>query len=64
MVLTSSGSLGVNLQGPGPIQPFLSGVQCSGNESTLSSCQDSGGTTSTCESAAGIVCQGIYLHTE
>ena len=59
--IPSSGALGVNLQVYGPIQSFLSGVQCSGDEGTLLSCQDSGGTTTTCESAAGIVCHGIYI---
>ena len=61
MVLPSSGSLGVNLQSPGPMQPFLSGVQCSGDETELFTCQNSGNELS-CEStsAAGIACQGIY----
>ena len=56
--IPSSGALGVNLQARGPIQSFISGIQCSGDESILSSCQDSGVTINTCESAAGIVCQG------
>ena len=59
--IPSSGALGVNLQARGPIQSFLSGIQCSGNESTLSSCQDNGVTTNICESAAGIACQGTSV---
>ena len=63
MVLPSSGSLGVNLQAPGPMQPFLSGVQCGGDETELFTCQNNGNELP-CDSAsaAGIVCQGIYTN--
>ena len=54
-----SGALGVNLEVPGPVQPFVYGVQCSGQESELLNCSKSEVMKVSCESVAGIVCQGI-----
>ena len=55
-----SGALGVNLEVPGPMQPFIYGVQCNGQESELLNCSKSGVMKVSCESVAGIVCQGIH----
>ena len=42
------------------MQPFIYGVQCNGQESELLNCSKSGVMKVSCESVAGIVCQGIH----
>lgn len=54
-----TGALAMDLDTLGPTAPLLYDVQCSGVESELIECSHQIDRR-TCESTAGIICQGLY----